>query len=311
MDVLSEVLTQARAKGAVFSVLRKVEPWGLAFSGTRPLTVHIVLDGEAWLECKDREPIRMGPHDVVLMGRGDSYAIVGSPGTPAEPIGMARRAGSDRGEGASATVLCGAYVVDGSVGRSILAGLPRPVVIPSRRQEGAQRDAVRLLASEFERDGTGQQALLDRLLDVNLVYAIRTWWSFAEDARPDWYAALSDPRLRILLEQLHAHVDAPWTLTEMARVASLSRATLARRFTERVGISPARYLAGIRMQRAEDALVRSDATLASVARSVGYQNQFAFATAFRRVHGVAPGRWRKRAPAANHELEETRPSASR
>jgi AraC-like DNA-binding protein len=46
------------------------------------------------------------------------------------------------------------------------------------------------------------------------------------------------------------------------------------------------------MQRAEDALVRSDVTLAQIAAMVGYQNEYAFATAFRRRHGVSPGKWR-------------------
>jgi AraC-like DNA-binding protein len=46
------------------------------------------------------------------------------------------------------------------------------------------------------------------------------------------------------------------------------------------------------MGHAEDALLRTDATLSTVATSVGYGNEFAFATAFRRTHGLPPGQWR-------------------
>lgn len=46
------------------------------------------------------------------------------------------------------------------------------------------------------------------------------------------------------------------------------------------------------MVLARDALVRPNATVATVAREVGYANEFSFAAAFKRAHGVAPGRWR-------------------
>lgn len=294
MDVLSDRLAQARARGAVFSVLRRVEPWGLEFSGTRPLTAHILVEGEAWLEQDGVDPLRLGPQDTVLVTAGAPYAIVSRPGAEAQPIREARIAGSDTAAGPAATVLCGAYVLDGSVGRSLLDDLPRVVVVPRERQEGAHRAAVSLLAVEVARGGAGQQALLDRLLDVTLVYTLRAWWASDASGRPGWYAALSDPRLRILLERLHAHPEAPWTLAEMATVAQSSRSALAKRFAAVVGTPPARYLGDLRMQRAEDALVRTDETLAAIAAAVGYQNPFAFATAFRRRHGLSPGQWRLR-----------------
>ena len=294
VDVLSDRLAQARARGAVFSVLRRVEPWGLAFSGTRALTVHIIAEGAAWMEQAGAEPLRLGPQDTVLVTAGAPYAIVSSPGAKAEPIRDARIAGSDAGDGIAATVLCGAYVLEGSVGRSLVDDLPRVVVVPRERQDDAHRAVVSLLTAEVARDGTGQQALLDRLLDVTLVYTLRAWWASDESGRPGWYAALSDPRLRVLLEGLHGHPEAPWTLTEMARVAQLSRSALAKRFAAEVGTPPARYLADLRMQRAEDALVRTDETLSAIAAAVGYQNPFAFATAFRRRHGLSPGQWRLR-----------------
>jgi AraC-like DNA-binding protein len=56
-----------------------------------------------------------------------------------------------------------------------------------------------------------------------------------------------------------------------------------------------RYLTDLRMRRAEDALLRTDAPLASIAADAGYRNEYAFATAFRRHHGLPPGRWRREA----------------
>jgi AraC-like DNA-binding protein len=47
------------------------------------------------------------------------------------------------------------------------------------------------------------------------------------------------------------------------------------------------------MDLADAALLAPAATLASVARQVGYGTEFAFSDAFKRHHGITPGRWRR------------------
>jgi AraC-like DNA-binding protein len=295
MDVLSDVLERARARGAVFSVLRRVEPWGLLFGGSRVLTAHILLDGRAWLEQEGEEPVELEQHAVVLMTSGSEYAVVSEPGARREAIHDARVAGTVTESGPSATVLCGAYTLEGSVAGAVLSELPRPVVIPPAWQEPTHRLAIQLLADEAARETPGQQALLDRLLDTNLVYALRAWWLHSAETAPGWFTALTDPDLRRVLEAIHARPADPWTLPELARVAQMSRSGFAGRFSRQVGAPPAAYVTAVRMERAEEALRHTDATLGEIATAVGYSNPFAFATAFRRHHGIAPGRWRLRA----------------
>lgn len=290
MDILSDELSRAHARGAVFSVLHRVAPWGLRFAGTRPLTAHILLEGSGWIERDAHPPVPIGARDVVLAIAGGPYSIVSEPGAATVPIARARaEAGADAPS--DATVMCGAYVLSGSVGESLVRSLPPIAVIPAACQDAAHGAAVELLAAEASKATAGQQALLDRLLDVNLVYALRSWWQ-STDAAPGWYRALGHRHIRRVLEQLHAHPERDWTLAVMAREAGLSRAAFAGRFGELVGVPPGRYLTTLRMSRAEDALARTDLTLAAIAASVGYGNAFAFATAFRREHGVSPGRWR-------------------
>jgi AraC-like DNA-binding protein len=52
------------------------------------------------------------------------------------------------------------------------------------------------------------------------------------------------------------------------------------------------YLTNWLMTLAAQALANTQATLAAVADQVGYSNEYAFATAFRRHYGEAPRRWR-------------------
>ena len=166
-------------------------------------------------------------------------------------------------------------------------------MIRAEQQDAAHAAAIQLLVAEAVKAAEGQQALLDRLLDVNLVYTLRAWWR-ATEAAPGWYRALGHPPIQQVLELLHAHPEQEWTLVMLADRAGMSRAAFAVRFRELVGRPPGQYLTQLRMSRAEDALTRTDATVAKIAAEIGYRNEFAFATAFRRQHGLSPGRWRTR-----------------
>lgn len=294
MDILSDELARARAQGAVFSILRRVDPWGVRFAGRRPLTAHLLLDGQGWLEREGHPPVRLQARDVVLATTGPPYVVVSEPGAAAIPIDDARQQGSDPSPGIASTLLCGAYVLDGSVAASLLSGLPSLVVVRAADQHPSHAAAIDLLAAEVGHDVPGHQALLDRLLDLNLIYTLSAWWGQSGAQAPGWYRALSHPEVRRVLEGLHADPANDWTLEAMARLAGMSRAAFAARFKDLVGQSPGRYLTELRMSRAEDALARSTAPLAAIARTVGYGNEFAFATAFRRHHGCSPGRWRQR-----------------
>jgi AraC-like DNA-binding protein len=74
----------------------------------------------------------------------------------------------------------------------------------------------------------------------------------------------------------------------LAREVGVSRATLARRFSELVGEPPMSFLTGWRLMLAADLLREPGATVGSVAREVGYGSPFALSVAFERERGVSP-----------------------
>nr|WP_276612071.1 helix-turn-helix transcriptional regulator [Kineococcus vitellinus] len=115
---------------------------------------------------------------------------------------------------------------------------------------------------------------------------------------PAWWSAQRDPVAGEALRVLHAEPAAPWTVAALAERAGVSRATLAKRFTDLVGEPPLTYLTRWRMTLAADLLLeRPEATLAEVARTVGYADPFGFSAAFKRVRGASPSEFR-RAPTA-------------
>jgi transcriptional regulator GlxA family with amidase domain len=107
--------------------------------------------------------------------------------------------------------------------------------------------------------------------------------------------AANDPVVDHVLRLMHHSPGHGWTIASLAREAGVSRAALARRFTEAVGQPPMSYLTGWRLSLAADLLAASDRGIEQVAREVGYGSPFALSAAFKRVRGLSPQQHRRAA----------------
>lgn len=295
MDLLNDHLLRARASGAVFARTVASPPWGLRLGGSIQLAVHAVVQGRGWLWLDDgeTEPMRLTPGDVTLVRGGPDHSIGHEPGAEClDPETFrARHAGESVSDDPRATIfLCGAYRLSGDIGRGLLAALPQ--VMPLTPAIGDPlREVISLLSRELSASEPGQNTVLDRLLDVLLVLALRS--SFRESpTTPRWYRASADPRLKTALQAMHQDAARAWSVPELARISGLSRASFARIFREALGQTPMDYLTDWRMTLARDHLRADDMSLAQIAERVGYGSPYAFASAFRRHHGQPPGAWR-------------------
>jgi AraC-like DNA-binding protein len=151
---------------------------------------------------------------------------------------------------------------------------------------------IPLLADEIVKDEPGQEAVLDRLLDLLLIAVLRAWFARPGTDAPRWYRAYGDPVVGRALRLLHHSPAHPWTVAELAAAANVSRASLARRFNELVGEPPMAFLTSWRLAVAADLLREPGATVGAVASRVGYGSPFALSTAFKRVRGVSPRQYR-------------------
>jgi AraC-like DNA-binding protein len=86
-----------------------------------------------------------------------------------------------------------------------------------------------------------------------------------------------------------------WTVRDLGAAVGMSKTAFARRFTAMVGQPPLTYLTWWRLSTGARLLRDTDAPLAAIAHQVGYTSEFAFANAFRREFGTAPGRFRRSA----------------
>ena len=100
--------------------------------------------------------------------------------------------------------------------------------------------------------------------------------------------AVDEPqRLWRVWNQVREEMHAPWTLAMLAKKAGLSIETLRLQCHRELRMSPMAYLTRLRMRHAA-ALLETGLKVDYVARQVGYENAFAFSTAFRRAIGVPP-----------------------
>jgi AraC-like DNA-binding protein len=304
MDVLTDLLQRSRARGAIFAHTTVHGEWGVRFPAGPRISVHAIVAGEPQLWAHvPADATRLAPGDIVLVRESQQHHMAHRAGAacipfgdlPFDPTGRRRVVA---GEGPAAVFFCGAYDFEGDLCRPTLDALP-----PTFRLRPAPGSTLRatmdLLGREILHDAPGQQALLDRLLDVALVQVLREHFTAADTSAPPWFRASGDPHVGAALRAMHAEPARQWTVADLASEATLSRSAFARRFTEQLGVGPLAYLTEWRMALARERLRDSDERLAAIARSLGYTSEFAFAAAFKRHHGSAPGRWRtaKRAAA--------------
>jgi AraC family transcriptional regulator len=93
---------------------------------------------------------------------------------------------------------------------------------------------------------------------------------------------------------MHANLSERVTLSDLARIAEVSRFHFARQFRIRTGESPMGYLLRARIERAKDVL-RNDnsATVADIAATLGFADQSHFTRTFRRLVGTSPTDYRR------------------
>ena len=307
MDALTDLLDGPRARGAFMLRSTLAPPWSLRIQDEAPLTLLSMVRDDAWLIPDEGEPQRVVPGDMVIFRGPDPYTVSDDPATEPQivihpgqrcttPDGTSLSEAMDLGVRAwgndpdgTTVMLIGTYQLRGAVTQRLLAALPPMAVV---RGDTWKSPLVAVLGDEIGRDEPGQDIVLDRLLDLLLIAALRAWFSRPDAAAPGWYRAHGDPVAGPALRLLHDDLAHPWTVAGLAARVGVSRAALAQRFARLIGEPPMAYLTGIRLAQAADLLRESDATLDAIARRVGYGTAFALSTAFKREHGVSPQEYR-------------------
>jgi AraC-like DNA-binding protein len=313
-DIVADIVATTRHGTVIYSRNRFHAPWGISTPPLGLASFHVVTAGACWLVPDDGDPIQLTRGDAALVPAGTGHAMVDTPGTPARPL--TDFVGGPLGQtppvevvidgpGPVTGMLCGGYVLDPGLRHPLTMALPPVVHVGAGHGRGTGlAAAVDLLSDELDRADPGGPAVINALVDLLFVYALRAWLaeqsqastgsagSVGDAGGAGWVRALYDPIVGTALTLVHREPGRPWTVTSLARAVGAPRATFGRRFTALTGQAPMAYVTAWRMTVAARLLREERLPLKDIAGRVGYDSEFAFARAFKRVVGQPPGRYR-------------------
>lgn len=211
-------------------------PWAIRIEDRAPLTVMLMVRGAAWILPDTGEPVRLTPGDLAIARGPDPYTCADAPGTAPQALilpgqecrypdgrslngsmDLGVRTWGDRLDG-SAVMLIGTYPMQGEISGKLLDALPPLITLTS---DVWQCPLTPLLMEEIVRDEPGQEVVLDRLLDLLVIAALRAWFSRPDAEAPAWYRALADPVVGRVLRLVQDDPAHPWTVASLAaKVAS-------------------------------------------------------------------------------------------
>ena len=99
--------------------------------------------------------------------------------------------------------------------------------------------------------------------------------------------------LNRVITYMKDHLQENLTLTRIAREAGLSESYLNAVFKECVKCAPMDYYINMKMDKACYLLCNTDMHIYQVAQYLGYDNQYYFSRAFKKVLGVPPKKYKE------------------
>jgi len=304
-DVLSDVFSTLRLNSHLYFRAELRGDFSVELPGERRhIRFHLVRRGQCWLTLPDGQATRVGDGDIAIVPNGARQVLSAAPALPAIPLpqllvagalqdGVLRHGTGDR----PVDLLCGFCAFDEAIAHPLLASLPELITLrmADLGQEPWVTAALRLLAMEADLNGQGTTAILARLLEILLVQAVRRITPIADGPAAGYIAALSDPQLSRALVAMHTQPQADWKVGDLAKLAGMSRARFADRFTTVVGVPPIGYLTTWRLTKARALLATSGLDMAEIAARCGYASVPSFTRRFKAAFGLGPGAYRRAA----------------
>ncbi|WP_175966675.1 cupin domain-containing protein [Burkholderia sp. BCC0322] len=269
---------------------------------------HLVLAGTCRLRTADGRTLQLADGDFVLLPAGGAHDLLDAGAGRSRPGAALREQGAAVGavlpvksnldpaepDGASVDLLCGRFVYARGAGELLMRTLPQVLHVGLREASGfaSLQLLTSVLRTEASNGQPGAGAIVNALGQALLAYALRAYGRGAR-VPSGWLALAADARLGPSVQAVLQAPEKPWTVESLGDASAMSRATYARHFRERAGMSVGAFVAQIRMMHACALLQDTQRGQAEIGQAVGYQSEAAFGKAFRAVLGTTPGRWRR------------------
>ena len=294
-DPLSQVIRLLRPRAVFSKGISGAGAWAVRYAEFGEPGFCAVTEGRCRLAVDGEAPIVLEQGDFVLLPATPAFTMSGFEPAPALRIDPKTAPPPDkevrygRAEGPPDVRQFGGYFSFGSPDAELLVSLlPRMIHI---RGVNRLTQLVRLVGEEAGRNEIGRDLILERLVEILLIEALRA--VPMAQTRPGLLRGLADPRIAAALRRMHGDLQRPWTIPQLAREAGMSRSAFFDRFVRMVGARPIEYLLSWRMAVAKNLLRDGGIALDEVADRIGYGSASTFSTAFSRHVGLPPGRFMK------------------
>jgi AraC-like DNA-binding protein len=296
VDPLAEIVTLLQPSASLSKLVECRGAWRIHPDiGSRPVYCAI-LEGECRALGDGHPPMILRAGDFMLAPAARSWIVESIDAPPAGVSMLPAELGEGRfrfgpPEGAAElrmrVGLCSFASPDAAL---LVSVLPQTLVV---RGEPRLATLMQLVAEETRQARPAREVVLERLLEVLLIEALRCGTAIAD--APSLARGLADNRLVAALRGMHARPEHPWTVAELAAASALSRSAFFARFQRIVGLPPMEYLLAWRMALAKRLLRARDLAIEQVAARVGYGSASTFSTAFARHVGMPPARYARQA----------------
>ncbi|MBP0594082.1 AraC family transcriptional regulator [Paraburkholderia sp. LEh10] len=298
-DLLSDLLNLVRARCSLSGRLTAGGSWGRRFDNLNAVKFCAAVEGSCWFFMEGMaSPLPFERGGILVMNGSRALVLASEPDRTADavmtPLAAEGNSNYRLGEGNDFVMLGGMVQIDKGHQALLLGGLP-----PFIHVSGAQRQAASIawLLEQIVREmeppmHPGRNIILAELAQLLFVQTLRAYVMQSPTSDGGWLNALGDRRLAPVLAAMHARPSRAWNLEDLARESGMSRTTFVTHFREVMGMPPLTYLTNWRMRLAQREL-SAGASVAQVAQAIGYTSESAFAHAFKRVTGAAPGTYRK------------------
>jgi len=298
-DPLAEILTLLKPTGVRAKSISGAGAWGVRYPAFGHPSFCVITQGQCRLQVGHSEPLALEAGDFVFLPATPAFVmstrhadeplelldLAELPADPANASNQVTHIHHGDGSRAPDVRMLGGYFLFGSPDTALLVAF-LPAVIHVR---GAQQlsTLVRLVREETAQTLPGRELILERLVEILLVEALRA--APGEGAPAGLLRGLADERLAASIQAMHREPARAWTVEDLARTAALSRSAYFQRFSRTVGLPPMEYLLAWRMALAKDLLSAGRIAIDHVAERVGYASASTFSTAFVRHVGQPPG----------------------
>jgi AraC family transcriptional regulator len=158
------------------------------------------------------------------------------------------------------------------------------------------------LLSSLEHPQQTSKIFIDQVLQALNCHLVSSYGNVTLSDRK-FRGGLSPRQARRATELLEAHLDGDIPLQQVAEACELSVSHFARSFKQTFRRPPHAWLLERRVDKAKDLMLNSRLPLADIAAQCGFADQSSLNRSFRRIHGIAPGMWRRNSTRSKNSYE--------